>query len=223
MIGPRPRLSAAVLATVLLAVGCLDQTSTTAPDDTGFEEGAIAFKPSCPGHPSCGDPPAPAGNATAELTGDVTTSSPQKVVISKDSRNALAGSGAETDEFEIATTLDLQGAAGGDPNDCVTDPPDLADRSGLWAALMDNEQYRTFRFTVNRKDPSNMTGNIWQSWSDASGQFRSRVSGASVTLTILVDGELWRYTGGSIVSWDMNTGDKLICESSGFVEMTLRP
>ena len=52
-----------------------------------------------------------AGNATVDLTGDITTASSQGVVISKDGRNALAGSGGG-DDFSIVDALSLFGAAG---------------------------------------------------------------------------------------------------------------
>ena len=214
-----------VFATVL-GLGCADRGSVTEPDglDVRFA------RPTCPGHPSCGDPPPPGGAATVDLTGDVTTAAPQPVVISKDSRNQLAGSGAEED-FTIVDVLALFVAAGspspGALGGCVTDPPDLASTDPatvqrLIDRLTDADQSRTFRFTVNRKDPANMTGGINQSWTDdGDGRgYRTRVSSATVTSP---SPDVYVYTRGSIVSWDTTIGEEseLVCPNGGSVTLTL--
>lgn len=208
----------AVVATVS-ALGCADGGSTR-PDalDVRFD------KPSCPGHPSCGDPPAPAGNATVELSGGVTTTSEQPVVLGKDSKNQLSGSGGGED-FTMEDALSLFVAAGSPTptarGDCVADPPDLEDAvvGELIDHLTDGSRRRTFRFAINRKDPANMTGGINQSWDDDAGdQYRTRVTGAVVTSP---SEGLYVYTVGSIVSWNMSTNDKLVCPNGGSVTMTL--
>lgn len=217
----RPTLAVVVTA---MALGCADHGDVAGPDapDVQFD------RPSCPGHPSCGDPPPPGGAATVDLTGDVTTAGSQPVVISKDSRNALAGSGGGED-FDIVDELSLLVAAGSptlaDLRGCVTDPPDLitADPGAvqrLIDRLTDAPQSRTFRFHVNRKDPDDMTGHIYQSWfDDGDGrQYRTRVTASAVTSP---SADVYVYTGGGIVSWDMSTGEELICPNGGSVTMTL--
>ncbi|MDX1747116.1 MAG: hypothetical protein R3324_14355, partial [Halobacteriales archaeon] len=195
-------------------------------------------KPSCasdPDHPSCKDEePAPAGDGTVDLTGDVTTDSPQPVVISKDSRNHLAGSGGGED-FSIVDALDLFAAAGSpsrtDLDGCVTDPSDLASTDPdavqrLIDRLTDGSQSRTFRFTVNRKDPANMTGGINQTWVDDGRQYRTRITESSLRpgdapVVTSPSDDVYVYEEGSIVSWDMSTDEALACPNGGSVTMTL--
>ncbi|MDX1579640.1 MAG: hypothetical protein R3266_14235, partial [Gemmatimonadota bacterium] len=109
--------------------------------------------------------------------------------------------------------------------DCVTDPVDLASTDAaavqrLSDRLTDALQSRTFRFTVDRTDPANMTGHINQSWfDDGDGrQYRTRVTEAAVTSP---GADVYVYAQGSIVSWDMSTNDKLVCPNGGSVTMTL--
>ncbi len=219
-----PRFSV-VLLMGAFGLGCGDASQSIVGTD-GVD--AQFGKPTCPGHPSCGDPPAPAGNATADLSGDVTTASAQPVVISKDSKNQLAGSGG-ADDFSIVDALAFFVAAGapspGALGGCVTDPPDLASTDPVTVQrlidrLTDDSQSRTFRFTVNRKDPANMTGNINQSWFDNGddGQYRTRVSESVVTSP---SEDVYDYAQGSIVSWDMSTNEKLVCPNGGSVRLTL--
>ncbi|MDX1393065.1 MAG: hypothetical protein R3195_01695 [Gemmatimonadota bacterium] len=214
------------LAITALVIGCSDPKGVSGPDATD-----VRFaKPSCPGHPSCGDPPAPAGNATIDLTGDVTTASSQPVVISKDSKNWLSGSGGGQD-FDIVDALSLFAAAGSPTpaalGGCVTDPPDLAasDPAGLQRLidrLTDAPQSRDFRFAIDRKVADDMNGNINQTWfDDVDGRgYRTRVSGADVTSPST---DVYDFTGGSIVSWDTSIGEEieLICPNGGSVRMTL--
>lgn len=218
-----------VVATVL-GLACVDQGSVAEPlgPDVQFA------KPTCPGHPSCGDEPAPAGYATVDLAGDVTTSSAQAVVISKDSRNQLAGSGGGED-FTIVDALSLAAAAGlpGALGACVTDPPDLASTDlpavqRLIERLTDTSRSRTFRFVVNRKDPANMSGTLNQSWfHDGDGhRYRTRVIESSLrpgdpTVVTSPSADVYVYTQGSIVSWDTSTDEALACPNGGSVTLTL--
>jgi len=230
---PRVPLSA---LTAILALACGDVTSSV----TGVDGSDVrASKPTCPGNPSCGDPPAPAGNATVDLAGDITTASAQPVVISKDSRNALAGSGGLSDDFDIVDALSLFAAAGSPTatpaglGGCVTDPADLVSTDPLAvqrliARLTDASRSRTFRFTVNRKDPDNMTGSINQSWAhDVDGhQYRTRIIKSSLrpddpSIVTSPSDDVYVYTGGSVVSWDTSTGEALACPNGGSVTMTL--
>lgn len=218
-----PRVSLLPVALLIIAgtsLGC-DPGSDLM---TGTDVPEVRFdKPSCPGHPSCGDPPAPAGNATVDLTGNVTASS-QPVVISKDSRNQLAGSGAGED-FSIVDDLDFSGDLGA----CVTDPPvlDPAAVARLTDHLKDDPQSRTFRFTVDRKDPNNMGGGINQSWLDADGhRYRTRITESSLRpgdkpVVTNPSPDVYEYREGSIVSWDTTTGEALACDYLGMVTMTL--
>ena len=221
-----------VLFTALLGIGCGDAL----PTDTAVDVDARMGKPTCPGHPSCGDPPAPAGNGTVELAGATTTASEQAIVISKDSRNQLAGSGAG-DDFTIVDALAFFAAAGsptlGALGGCVTDPPDLASSDPaalqrLIDRLTDAAQSRTFRFTVQRKDPANMSGSINQSWfDDGDGrQYRTRVTTTShrpgsPTVVTSPAQDVYVYTEGSIVSWDMSANVLMACPNGGSVTMTL--
>jgi len=164
--------TACAVAAAIFGLGCMEQGSVTAPEDPD-----VRFaRPTCPGHPSCGDPPAPAGNATVELAGDVTTSSSQSVVISKDSKNHLAGSGGGED-FTIVDALSLFAAAGSPSpaalGGCVTDPPDLESTDAgavqrLIDRLTDTSQSRTLRFQVNKRagepdrDPQPFVARRWR-------------------------------------------------------------
>lgn len=224
--GLRTTLAAAA---ILFGLGCEDREFVTAPE--GLD---VRFAPpTCPGHPSCKDGPAPAGDATVELAGDMTTSSAQPVVLSKDSKNFLAGSGGGED-FTIVDALDLFAAAGspssGALGGCVTDPADLDAGAvqRLIDRLTDAEQSRTFRFTVDRKDPSNMSGRINQSWFDDGDQrqYRTRVTESSLRpghspVVTSPAPDVYVYTQGSIVSWDMATDEALACPNGGSVTLTL--
>lgn len=225
------RFSLAVVVAIF-GLGCADRGSVTELDspDVRFD------RPTCPGHPSCGDEPAPAGNATVDLEGDVTTASSQPVVISKDSKNHLAGSGGDED-FSIVDELSLFAAAGSPSPEalggCVTDPSDLASTDPtavqrLIDRLTDGSQSRTFRFAVDRKDPSNMTGRINQSWTDDGDgrQYRTRIIESSLRpgdqpVVTSPSEDVYEYREGSIVSWDMSTDEALACPNGGLVRMTL--
>lgn len=224
MIVPRGALVLAALLMAGISLGCDPGSDLIA----GTDVPEVRFdKPSCP-HPSCGDEPAPAGNATVDLTGNVTASS-QEVVISKDSRNQLAGSGAGED-FSIVDALDFSGDLGV----CVTDPPDLdaAAVTRLTQRLVENlSRSRTFRFTVNRKDPDNMHGGINQTWLAADGhQYRVRVTESSLrpgdrpvveSTSTGPNTVEYEYSEGSIVSWDTTTDEALACDYLGSVTMAL--
>lgn len=82
------------------------------------------------------------------------------------------------------------------------------------------EASRTFRFEINRKDPDNMTGRIYQSWDDDDdgGHYRTRISGAVV---MSPSEDVYVYTDGSVVSWNTSTGEELVCPNGGSVTMTL--
>jgi len=227
-----PRIPPSALVAIL-ALACGDASRAV----TGVDGPDVrASKPTCPGHPSCGDPPAPAGNATVDLTGDITTASSQGVVISKDGRNALAGSGGG-DDFSIVDALSLFGAAGSPTpaalGGCVTDPADLASADPaavqrLIDRLTDASRSRDFRFTVNRKDPDNMTGAINQSWlDDGDGHgYRTRIIESSLRpgdppIVTSPSEDVYVYTGGSVVSWDTSTNEAIACPNGGSVTMTL--
>lgn len=230
-----PSTSQAAMATLtaILCLACAEEPESV----TGVDRLEVSFaKPVCPGHPSCGDPPAPGGYVTVDLTGDMTTSAAQNAVISKDSRNALAGSGGGED-FTIVDALDLFAAAGAPspaaPGGCVTDPPDLASTDPtavqrLIDRLTDSPRSRDFRFTVNRKDPADMTGAINQSWlDDGDGhQYRTRVIESSLRpgdppVVTSPSEDVFVFTGGSVVSWDTTTDEVLACPNGGSVTMTL--
>jgi hypothetical protein len=187
----------------------------------------LSAKPECPGHPSCQDPVAPAGDATADISGNVLTTVSQPVVISKDSKNFLAGSGGDVD-YSVENELSLISAAVLD--ECVKDPEDMDETTfnRLVDRLDDAPQLRTFRFTVNRKDPSNMRGGINQSWidDDDGRQYRTRITESSLRpgdLVSVSEGptDEFTYSGGSVVSWDMTTGEAIACPNTGSVTLSL--
>jgi hypothetical protein len=128
--------------------------------------------------------------------------------------------------------------AGGPPTPaalggCVTSPSDLAATDPgavqrLINRLTDASRSRTFRFTVNRKDPANMTGALNQSWwHDGDGhQYRTRIITSSLrpddpTVVTSPTEDVYVYMAGSIVSWDMSTDESLACPNGGSVTMML--
>lgn len=229
MIRLRPAFAAPSFFPLLLGVVLLQSCEPGSDSITGTETSRFA-KPSCPGHPSCQDPPAPAGDGTVDVSGDVITAATQTVVIGKDSRNSFEVSGAGVDnsiEDELAFSI----PAGMDG--CVTDPADLAltDPSAvqrLVDRLSDATQPRTFRFKVDRKDPDNLTGALIHTWTDDGDghHYRTRLIRSSLrpddpTVVTIPSQDVYVYTGGSIVSWDTSTDEALACPNLGSVTVEL--
>ncbi len=220
-----PKTSAVML--LLLAVALLVGCHPDGPTTTSVEGPALTAKPSCPGHPSCQDPTAPAGDGTIDLTGDMITASTQPVVISRDSKNFFEGSGGGFDNT-IENQLSLFVAAGSPTTtslgNCTTDPVGLLDATvqRLIDRLSDALQLRTFRFKVDKRDPANWTGALVNSWTDdGDGHgYRTRVIGEGVLVTE-PGPDVYLYTGGNIVSWDTSTDEKLVCPNGGSVTVTV--
>ena len=184
------------------------------------------------------DPP-PSGGATVDITGDATATG-QPVIIEKDSKNHLVVGAdqpgfADVLSFWVAagspTITDL-GGCGTDPADLVSTDPTAVQR--LIDRLEDPVQARGFRFKVNRRDPDNLTGAVIHTWfddgDDGDGhQYRTWViesflrGGPEPTVTkhLTETEEIYTYTGGSIVSWDLDTNEVLACPNGGTVTVTL--
>lgn len=215
-------------ALFIVAAVCLAGCDQTSPSATSLEGPSMTAKPSCPGHPSCQDPTAPAGDGTVDLTGDMITASTQPVIISRDSKNWFEGSGGGFDNT-IENQLSLFVSAGSPTpasvalGGCTTSPDGLPDATvqRLIDRLNDDLQIRTFRFKVDKRDPSNWTGTLVNSWTDDGDghRYRTWVIGDPAVTTPSQD--VYLYSGGTIRSWDTSTDEHLDCPSSGSVTVTV--
>jgi len=220
--GRSPLHPLVLAAAVLLACG------TGSDSVVGTDAPEPLFKPSCPGHPSCQDPPAPAGDATLDASGAVSTVTTQALIISKDSKNFFEGQGGGV-ENTLVDRLSYLTAAGSPTaaalGSCYTDPADLAATDPaatqrLIDRLDDDPQLRTLRFTVDKRDPAHLTGKVINTWDDDGDghQYRTWLVG-DPTVTI-PSPDVYVYSGGTIRSWDTSVGISLFCPNlSGTVTL----
>jgi hypothetical protein len=192
----------------------------------------------CPDHPSCGSGGGSGGEerqVTLDISGNVIAAG-QGAAIEKESnaRLTLVADTDFTDELSLLAAADFPSP--GSLGACVTDPADLESTDpvalqDLIDRFDDTPQLRKLAVNVNLNNLGQPGGggSVFHTWNDYDGdgnQYRTRVTesflrrGDAVTVE-LIGVDTYRFTGGSVVSWNTSTDQAIACPNTGTVTIAI--